>query len=102
MRESGLHEDLLLAYFFAADEATADDRNEMLSQLINWPASEIAAVLPTGASTMAEVDWVRRVQAACTESGLPAASLLTCTQLNSQSTSADWQAVAEAVMAANH
>lgn len=101
-RESGLGEDVLMAYFVAAGEAPAGDRNEMLAPLINWPASEISAVVPAGAETMAEVDWVRRVQAACAESGLSAASLLASTQLNKDSLSADWQAVAEAAMAANH
>lgn len=99
-------EERLLDYFRVAnaDAADAEKCAPLLAQLIGWSAGEVqtvAASLDRVAKSMADVDWVRRVQTTCEQSGLSATAVLQATQLNADSPSQDWQAVGEAAMAAN-
>ena len=50
---------------------------------------------------MAQVDWVRRCQAACKASGLSAKALLQATALQVDSSLDDWKMLGDAVTAAN-
>lgn len=110
-------EEALLGYFInsnraqpkRASKATNSAFNvemaQALATLLVWRQEEVLrlfAYLPKGrACSMAEVDWVRRCQRVCSDSGLAAADVLAVTGLNSYSDMAAWQAAGEAVMAAS-
>ncbi len=110
-------EDHVLSYFSCANPAKAQLKNKALRQLasetadaalarlLNWPQAQVAELtssLPDKrATSMAQVDWVRRCQAACQASGLAAKTLLQATALGEQSDLLAWKAVGEGVMAAH-
>lgn len=111
-------EDALLSYFTLANPgsvslknkslrlAAANTANHALARLLDWPQKEVAALtdlLPKKcASSMAQVDWVRRCQQACLASGLDARTLLQASALHARSSLDDWQAVGDAVMATHN
>jgi hypothetical protein len=106
VKQAQFPEERLLDYFRAANAAGADANKcaALLAQLIGWSAGEVKVVtasLNGVAKSMADVDWARRVQATCTESGLSATAVLQATKLTADSPSHDWQFVGEAAMAAN-
>ncbi|MBF6035742.1 hypothetical protein H8F23_21050 [Pseudomonas sp. P155] len=106
-------EDSVLSYFSCANPAKAQLKNKTLrklasetanaalARLLDWSETEIATLTITlpgeRASSMAEVDWVRRCQA----SGLSAKALLQATGLTDASALDDWKTVGDAVMAAS-
>jgi hypothetical protein len=110
-------EDHVLSYFSCANPAKAQLKNKALRQLasetadaalarlLNWPQAQVAELtssLPDKrATSMAQVDWVRRCQAACQTSGLAARTLLQATALGEQSDLLAWKAVGEGVIAAH-
>jgi hypothetical protein len=116
-RNQSQAEEALLGYFILANPAKAQLKTKALrnalnqeaaaalASLLNWSKDEILTLftqLPLQrASTMAEVDWIRRCQAASLASGLSASNVLQATALHAGSSSSDWQAVGEAAVAAN-
>lgn len=121
VREAGKQDEDMLEYLRMAPgigpiQNTQDHAEQwaaVLAALIHWSAPEVHAatrVLEGGvAKTMAEVDWVRRLQRASEYSGLSADSLLLATRLTgTPATTVDihvqsheeWRALGEAVMAA--
>lgn len=110
-------EDSILSYFSCANPSKAqlknkalrqfasDTANAELARLLDWSDAEITALTSTfsdkRASSMADVDWVRRCHDACKASGLSATALLQATDLNDTSKLDAWKTVGEAVMAAN-
>jgi hypothetical protein len=116
-RSQSQPEENLLGYFNFANPAAAqlknkalrliasDSANTALAQVLDWDEQQVAsltATLPDNrATTLAQVDWVRRCQAACLASGLSANSLLQVTALNTTSTFADWKTAGESVVAAS-
>lgn len=111
-------EDALLSYFTLANPgsvnlknksqrlAVANSANRALARLLDWSEKEVAVLtelLPKKcASSMAQVDWLRRCQQACQASGLDARALLQASDLHAKSNLAAWQAVGDAVMATHH
>ncbi|KAF2390524.1 Tc toxin subunit A [Pseudomonas frederiksbergensis] len=116
-RSQSQPEENLLGYFNLANPAAAqlknkalrliasDSANAALAQVLDWDEQQVAsltATLPDNrATTLVQVDWVRRCQAACLASGLSANSLLQVTALNTTSTFADWKTAGESVVAAS-
>ncbi|UZE10741.1 Tc toxin subunit A [Pseudomonas sp. B21-053] len=116
-RSQSQPEENLLGYFNLANPAAAqlknkalrliasDSANAALAQVLDWDEQQVAsltATLPDNrATTLAQVDWVRRCQAACLASGLSANSLLQVTELNTTSTFANWKTAGESVVAAS-
>lgn len=109
-------EDTLLSYFSLANpvlkrptkkirQQLANDANLELARLLGWSTEEVAVLtarLPDAiAKSMAQVDWVRRCQAACKASGLSAKALLQATALQVDSSLDDWKMLGDAVTAAN-
>lgn len=110
-------EEALLGYFILANPGQAQLKNKALRNAVNdeaasalaslmgWSKEEIKALCETltlkRACTMAEIDWLFRCKQASADSGLSAADLLRATALHAQSSSADWQAMGEAAMAAS-
>lgn len=111
----GQAEDALLGYFISANPAKArlktkalraavnDESAQVLANLLGWHTADVRRLfqaLPSGrATSMAEVDWVRRCQDACATSGLAATDLLAATALHTDSALTAWQAVGEAAVA---
>jgi len=103
-------EENLLHYLHSANQTptplAAKAANDLLSNLLSWSAEEISCLttkLPTRhAQTMEEVDWVMRCQMCCSSTGLSASTLLKAIDLTAESSSSDWKAVGEAVIAARH
>ncbi len=109
-------EDALLDYFISVNPtkarlktkalraAVTDESAQVLANLLGWNTADIRRLfqeLPSGrATSMAEVDWVRRCQEACATSGLAATDLLAATALHADSALTAWQAVGEAAVAA--
>ncbi|MFJ2465336.1 Tc toxin subunit A [Pseudomonas sp. NPDC087615] len=110
-------EDSVLSYFSGANPAKAQLKNKALrtlasetanaalARLLEWSEMEVTTLTSTlpdeRASSMAQVDWVRRCQATCQASGLSAKALLQATGLTETSLLNDWKIVGDAVMAAN-
>lgn len=110
-------EDSVLSYFSCANPAKAQLKNKTLrklasetanaalARLLEWSETEVTtltSILPDErASSMAQVDWVRRCQASCQASGLSAEALLQATGLRDTSERKDWKTVGEQVMAAS-
>lgn len=104
-------EELLLGYFVYANATPpptehAGECAALLAALLDWPTAQVASA--TGiltpnelAQTMSQVDWLRRMHSASQQTHLASASLLQATDLNPDSAMVAWQAVGEAVMAAN-
>ncbi|NWB89620.1 Tc toxin subunit A [Pseudomonas agarici] len=82
----------------------ADQAAGTLAQLLDWNKHEIRILSMTlpeqRATSLADIDWLRRCQQACKDSGLTADTVLQATALNIASPAADWQAVGQAAMAA--
>ncbi|MBV4452392.1 Tc toxin subunit A [Pseudomonas azadiae] len=107
-------EDSLLSYFSLANPPAAKRKNKTqrkrvstaanaeLATLLNWTSIEIenlATLLPDGiATSMEQVDWIRRCQETCAASGLSAQNLLQATALNASSSLTDWKTVGEAAV----
>ncbi|KHA72854.1 hypothetical protein NZ35_12855 [Pseudomonas chlororaphis] len=110
-------EDSVLSYFSCANPAKAQLKNKTLrklasetanaalARLLEWSETEVTtltSILPgERASSMAQVDWVRRCQASCQASGLSTEALLQATGLRDTSELKHWKTVGEQVMAAH-
>ncbi|KAB0521309.1 Tc toxin subunit A [Pseudomonas extremorientalis] len=109
-------EEALLGYFLTVNPAKErlrtramrnainEDASAVLANLLNWDPQSIRQLfqlLPDGrATSMAQVDWVRRCQQACFDSGLTADELLNATRLHAESTKETWAVVGQAAVAA--
>jgi hypothetical protein len=108
LKEASVPEDQVLAYFDVANAASAPTPatcNELLAVLIGAARSQVQTIsgaLPDGiATSMMQVDWVRRVYASSESSGLSVDALLKATTLTPDSPAQAWQEVGEAAMAAS-
>ena len=115
-RSQPLPEATLLSYFVLANPPAAELKNKQLranvaenanaalAYLLAWNEQEVAQLTDLLASkhatSMADVDWVRRCQATCLASGLSTSGLLAATALTPQSAFTDWKKVGQAVIAA--
>lgn len=109
---AGQSEGEILGYFSLANtQPPPTEHNRVcataLATLTGWSATEIesaAQLFPASkkfATSMQQIDWIRRMQSTSQQTALSAKSMLQATDLTHQSTSAQWQAVGEAVMAAS-
>lgn len=106
-RHQGRSESELLHYLHVANQDNApDDANRLLADLLAWNVEEVSCLTAQlqykRATSMDAVDWVMRCQACCKHTGLSASLLLKAVALNSDSATADWKIVGEALIAACH
>ncbi|PHN17634.1 Tc toxin subunit A [Pseudomonas sp. ICMP 561] len=102
-------EERLLDYLSHANRTstpTAKECAALLAALLDDSATEVEAatkIFTTHkfAQSMSQVDWLRRMHSASQQKHLANAQLLKATALSPDSAIGDWQAVGEAVMAAN-
>lgn len=109
----GKSEHDVLGYFALANSAAtptlqtahADRCASDLASLLGWSTDAVksaTARLPDGvAKSMAQVDWLLRLQALTQQTGLSTSTLLAACNLTTASTEQAWQAVGDAVMAAS-
>ncbi|QCR35054.1 Tc toxin subunit A [Nissabacter sp. SGAir0207] len=100
-------EDAVCAYLRSVNAPTPDATTaaSQLAELVQWDSKEVAiaaGVFGTGgvAKTLENIDGVMRLHTLCNSTGLSAAPLLSTADLTLASDWNDWQAVGEALMAA--
>ncbi|TVT84561.1 Tc toxin subunit A [Pseudomonas sp. H3(2019)] len=107
-RHQAQSEENLLHYLRLANttQQPVEEANGLLANLLNWTIEEVSCLTAQlekkHARTMEEVDWVIRCQACCEGTGLSARLLLKATSLTANSSTSDWKAVGEALIAARH
>lgn len=102
-------EEQLLSYFIYANatpKPTARNCAALLASLLDWSATEVEAATQLFtpdkfARSMSQIDWLRRMRSASQQTHLASKTLLKATNLTQASAIDDWQAVGEAVIAAN-
>ncbi|MCS3839538.1 hypothetical protein HNR03_004149 [Pseudomonas sp. JAI111] len=105
-------EERLLHYLHLANlsalknQSVSDSANQLLANMLDWAIDEVKLLTNQFehkyAKSMEAVDWIMRCQACCKSTGLSASLLLKATDLTATSTTPDWKAVGEAVIAACH
>lgn len=101
------NEDAVCAYLRSVNTSkpTAATAASQLAELLQWSSDEVAiatGVFGTGgvAKTLADIDGVMRLQKLCNSTGISVSPLLSTAGLTLSSGWNDWQAVGEALMAA--
>ncbi|MCD5993407.1 hypothetical protein KDX38_06195 [Pseudomonas sp. CDFA 602] len=106
---SGFPEATLLGYFSQANASVIDDKTcaKLLAPLIGWSASEVQSASASlidsnnAATSMEQVDWLRRLHSASMQTGLSASRLLNAAALNRLADATDWSYLGDAVMTAS-
>ncbi|WP_124430108.1 Tc toxin subunit A [Pseudomonas sp. R2-37-08W] len=108
----GLTEGQILDYFGQANaqpnraaQHNTEETSEHLARLFGWSASEITVfssqLNPPRITSMDRLDWLLRCRQASTATGLSATLLIAASQLETNSTFAQWKAVGEALTSAH-
>jgi hypothetical protein len=87
-------------------QTASESANAALARLLEWDEQQIQVLTDTllpekRATTMAQVDWIRRCQAGSRASGLSTDGLLQTTALTAQSPFANWKQAGETIIAAS-